>query len=287
VNKTEQIRPNERAVIGGNSPPETPREALERRTLELQASASAWLREVKVIDTKPIADAAGKLIRELTALASEADDARKIESGPLHRAWQDCNAAWKPIIERPGTTRTALEKLLKPWLIKLDEEKREAERKAQKEAEAAARAAEEAQERAAEALEAAARGEKAGTDENVLAMAEAAETANQAALRAQEDAERVVSRKVGAGGNFEVNGHRRSVGLKTEEIIVHAIPKNSPRKVRIISLAKILTNVLLNLPDDALDWFEEAIMKAANKAFKATGEIPPGCSTTVTQKVRA
>lgn len=279
--------PNDRAVIGGNRPPETPLEEHDRKTSELLAAASSWINEIQTIESQAQADAAAKLLKDCRAAEKAAEEARKEQSTPLHDAWKKCLADWKVIESRPGKAKTAIDALLRPWLKKLDDEKKAAIAKAQAEAEAAARAAEEAAEAAVQAVEAAQAGGKAGTGENTLAAMEAAEAAHVAALKAQENVERTAFRKVGAGGNFpDANGLKRSVGLRKRTVLISSLPTNAPRRVREIALVKMLNGIFDGLSDERFAALEEGVLRYANEAFRAAGVVPAGCTTREIESVQ-
>lgn len=153
------------AVIGHNSPPEpTPFEAVEQKIFDLYDEAKQWL-DGEPVATQGQADELNKLINLIREAANEADALRKDEVKPFDDGKAAVQARYAPLIADTKATKgktvlalAAAKKALTPWLTKIEDEKREAERKAREEAEAARMKAQEAL-RAADAADLSAREE--------------------------------------------------------------------------------------------------------------------------------
>lgn len=138
------------ATIGHNRPPEpTPFEAVEKKIEDLYDEAKNWL-DGEPVTSQGMADSLNKLINLIRDAEKEADELRKAEAKPHDDAKAAIQSRYAPLIgntkSMKGKTVLALDaakKALTPWLDKVEQEKREAERKAREEAEAAQKAAEE------------------------------------------------------------------------------------------------------------------------------------------------
>lgn len=166
-------------------PNATPFDLISESASDLLTEAHNWA-DGSAVETQAQADEVSRLIEELRQIAKAADEARKEENRPFDEAKAKVQARYAPLFadpktKTPGKVFSAIEALkasLAPFLRKLDEEKREAERKAREEAEAKARAAQEAMRQAA-ANDLAAREEA----EAKIAEAEAAAKAASAAAK--------------------------------------------------------------------------------------------------------
>jgi hypothetical protein len=164
-------------------PNATPFDLIADDADDLLTEARAWA-DGEAIATQAQADEVSRLIEGLRLNAKAADDARKEENRPHDDAKAAVQAKYAPLWADPKTKTPgkvfkaidALKAALAPYLRKLDDEKREAERKAREEAEAKAREAAEAM-RAANAADLGAREEA----EAKVAEAEAAARAVKAA----------------------------------------------------------------------------------------------------------
>jgi len=132
---------------GGNNPP-TPFEDIQTRINDLYDEAKLWL-DGDPIDTQVMADAVNAMIVQIREAEKEADALRKEEVKPFDDGKAEVQTRYNVLIGNTksvkGKTVLALEvakKALTPWLIKLDDEKREIERIARAEADAAREAAE-------------------------------------------------------------------------------------------------------------------------------------------------
>lgn len=169
---------NERAVIGGNHPPEPidPMEAIQAQYDDTFSEVANWL------DGSPVENEAQmKAVDALSANIKDAEkaakEAKEAEYRPHKAAGDAVIARWKLFLDDLDRQRKGLAAAVDAFKRKLAAEKAEAERKARAEAEAKMRAAREAEERANAAdLEAqrAAAMAKAEADEAIRAAREAA-----------------------------------------------------------------------------------------------------------------
>jgi Sec-independent protein translocase protein TatA len=169
---------NDRAVIGGNSPPDPIDEALSPFG-DTISEAENWLDGASV-ETEAQMHAMDTLIKGVKAARKAVDDARDTATKPLHEAWKAEVARWKP-------TQDDLDRIVKGLVAAIDNFKRKlAAEKAAREAalradaEAKLRAAQEAH-RAAnpadiEATRAAAEAERAAEDARIRAAVAAKDT---------------------------------------------------------------------------------------------------------------
>lgn len=164
---------NERAIIGGNLPPDPLDDALAPYGDHI-AEAEAWL-DGSAVETEAQMRAADSLLKQIKAAEKAVVAAQKSEAAPLHDAWKAALARYKPTIDDLDRIKRGLIAAVDAFKRKLAAAKAEAERKAREEAEAKAQAAHEA------AMKAHA------TD--IDAQRDAAEAAAQA-----EDAQRIAAR---------------------------------------------------------------------------------------------
>ena len=85
---------NPRAVIGGNNPPDAMDEALAPFG-DIIAEAEQWLDGTKVTNEGQM-KAVDVLTKGMKAARKAIDDARDTATKPLHLAWQDEIARWRP-----------------------------------------------------------------------------------------------------------------------------------------------------------------------------------------------
>lgn len=140
------------AAIGHNLPPEpTPYEAVVTHVDDLLLECRNFA-DGTPIENQAQADAVARLLEDLRLAEKAADDVRRDEVRPLDEQRDAIQARFNAYIaplknKQPGkipVAMAALKATLTPWLLKLDAEKREAERLAREEAERAASAAAEA-----------------------------------------------------------------------------------------------------------------------------------------------
>lgn len=185
---------NERAVIGGNFPPDPIDDALGPFA-DIIAESENWLDGQKV-ETESQMKAADALLKGIKAARKAVDEARDLSTKPLHDAWKGEVARWKPTQDDLDRLAKGLVALLDDFKRKLAAEKAEAARKAEAEAWEKTRAAQEA-----------ARLADAGNIEEARAAAaamEEAEAAQKAAMAAAKDTVkglRTVTR-------YEITDHR-------------------------------------------------------------------------------
>lgn len=141
---------NDRAVIGGNNPPDPIDEALAPWG-DVISEAENWL------DGTPVENEAqmkqvDAILKEIKKASTAVTAAEKECTAPLHDAWKAEKARWKPTLDDLDRMKKGLPKLTDAFKRKLAEEKAAAERKAREEAERKQREAEEAA-RAADATD--------------------------------------------------------------------------------------------------------------------------------------
>lgn len=177
----------------------------------IEEDANSWLEEARnyadgsPVETQAQADDVSRIIDALRQSAKAAEDQRKVENKPHDDAKAAVQAKYAPLFADPKTKTPgqvwkaidALKATLVPYLRKLDDEKREAERKAREEADRKAR-------EAAEAMRSA--------DAANLEAREAAEAQVQEAERAQQDA------KAAAKDKAHATGGTRALGLRTRHV---------------------------------------------------------------------
>lgn len=168
---------NERAVIGGNNPPDPIDLALQPFADTLE-EVSNWLDGAEV-ENKGQLDATDALLKDLKKARKAVDVARDECTKPLHEAWKNEVARWKPTQDDLDRQVKCLVAAQAPYKEKLEAEKREAARKAQEEADAKAEAARKAH----LAANAASIDEQRKADE----LIKAAEDAQRQASRAAKD----------------------------------------------------------------------------------------------------
>lgn len=132
---------NERAVIGGNFPPDPLDEALAPYGDAIEEAAN-WL------DGEPVTtEAQMKAVDGILKLVKDAEKAAKgaeeSEAKPLHDAWKAAKARYKPTLDDLDRLKKGLAGIVSDFKRKLAAEKAEAERKAREEAAEARRVAEE------------------------------------------------------------------------------------------------------------------------------------------------
>lgn len=169
--------PNKRAVIGGNNPPDPIDLALEPYGGILEEAAN-WLDGATVENEKQLKDT-DALLEELKAARKAVNEARDECTKPLHEAWKNEVARWKPTQDDLDRQVKCLVSAQAPFKAKLAAEKEAARRAAEEEA---ARKAEEARQAHLKA-NAASIEEQRKADE----LLRAAEEAEKAAARAAKD----------------------------------------------------------------------------------------------------
>lgn len=182
-------------------PNATPFDLIAESATDLLTEARNWA-DGSAVETQEQADTVSRLIEELRLNAKAADEARKDENKPHDEAKAAVQAKYAPLFADPKTKAPgqvfkaidALKATLAPFLRKLDEEKREAERIAREAAEAKAREAQEAMRQAAA---------------NDMAAREEAEAKVRDAEAAQKAA------KTAASDKAHATGGSRAMGLRT------------------------------------------------------------------------
>ena len=168
---------NERAVIGGNHPPEPidPMEAIQAQYDDTFAEVANWL-DGSPVENEAQMKAVDALLASVKDAEKDAKAAKEDEYRPHKAAGDAVIARWKPFLDDLDRQKKGLAAAFDAFKRKLAAEKAEAERKARAEAESKMRAAREAEERAnASDLEAqrAAAMAKAEADEAVRSAREA------------------------------------------------------------------------------------------------------------------
>jgi Sec-independent protein translocase protein TatA len=132
----------DRATIGHNMPPDPIDEALVPFG-DVISEAEAWLDGQKV-DTEAKMKAADELLKGIKAARKAVDDARDASTKPLHEAWKNEVARWKPTQDDLDRLVKGLAALVNDFKVALAKDKEEARKKAEAEAWEKTRAAQEA-----------------------------------------------------------------------------------------------------------------------------------------------
>ena len=178
------------ATIGHNrSPFELAKDAIE----DLYDEAKQWL-DGEPVTSKDQADALNTLETRVREAAKEAEKRRKEEAKPFDDGKAEVQARYKPVIAKADAALDAIKSALKPYLLEIDRQQREAARLAK----------EEADRKMAEALEAVRNRDAAN-----LESREEAEAKIQAAKQAEEAARRADKAKAHA------KGEGRATALRT------------------------------------------------------------------------
>lgn len=161
---------NQIAPIGHNNPPDsTIYDAAVDRMGTLHVEASNWL-DGAVAENQAQIDELSRLLAEARAAKKQADDARKEEAKPFDEGKAEVQARYKPLLTSADQIADGCKAAMAPFMQKLEEEKRAREEKARREAEEARRKADEAMRLANRAN---------------LAERESADTAAEAAAKAE------------------------------------------------------------------------------------------------------
>jgi hypothetical protein len=127
--------------IGHNNPPEpTPFERVSTRISDLMGEARNWL-DGAGVNSQAEADAIAKLLNDIRLASKEAEEARKAEAKPFDDGKAAVQARYKPLLSSADTAADTCKLALKPYLEKVEAEKRAAAEAARKEAEEKAEAA--------------------------------------------------------------------------------------------------------------------------------------------------
>ena len=180
-------------MIGHNQPP-AGYEICKRDIDDLYEEAKQWLDGEPVTDQEQ-ADALNTLAARIREASKQAEENRKQEAKPFDEGKADVQARYKPLKTMADSALDAVKAALKPYLLELDRQQREAAEKARQEAEAKRLEAERAF------------AKRYGAN---LESAEAAEAALQAAKKAEADAARAEKAKAHAKGDG------RATGLRTQ-----------------------------------------------------------------------
>lgn len=133
---------NPRAVIGGNAPPD-PIAEVTAPYQDYILEAENWA-DGAPVETEGQMKAVDALVNQLKAARKAVDEARDADTKPLHEAWKERIAAWKPTQDDLDRRIKCLVAAVDGYKRKLVAEKADAERKARAEADAKRRAAEDA-----------------------------------------------------------------------------------------------------------------------------------------------
>lgn len=135
------------ATIGHNNPPLSPFDEIKTRIEDLYDEAKQWL-DGEPVTTQDQANALNTLENRIREAAKEAEALRKGEVKPLDDAKAEIQERFNALI---GETKTvtgktvmaiaAIKSALKPYLLELDKQQREAAAKAREEAQKAEQAA--------------------------------------------------------------------------------------------------------------------------------------------------
>lgn len=190
---------NQIAPIGHNSPPPSPFELMAEHISDLYDEAKQWL-DGEPVTTQQQADALNTLENRIREAAKDCEAIRKEEVKPLDEAKAEIQERYNPLIGKTtkltGKAPAAIDAVkaaLKPYLLELDRQQREAAEAARKEAEAKQAAAIEAMR---------------SRDASNLEQAAEAERLVQEAKQAEADAKRAENAKAHAKGDGKASGLR-------------------------------------------------------------------------------
>lgn len=130
------------ATIGHNNPP-SPFDDAEAQIMGLFDEAKNWL-DGSGVTSEADANGVSKLLDMIRKARKSADEARVEEKRPHDEAAKDVQEKYKPLLTRADLAADAAKAALKPWLEKLEDEKRAKAEAARKEADEKARLAQEA-----------------------------------------------------------------------------------------------------------------------------------------------
>ena len=133
---------NERAVIGDNNPPSPMDEALAPY-MDAIEEAENWL-DGEAVQTEEQMKAVDDLIKQIRKCKSDLGKARDAATKPLHEAWKEEVAIWKPFEDKVKIRLDGLASLVNDFKRKLAAEKEAARSKAYEEQQAKEAAALEA-----------------------------------------------------------------------------------------------------------------------------------------------
>lgn len=202
------------APIGHNNPPLSPYEACVAHIEDLLTEARNWADGAEV-ENQAQADEIGRLLEELRLAEKAADDARKAENKPFDDGKAEVQARYNVYIapltnKEPGKiprAAAALKAALKPFLDRLEAERREREAEARRVAEEAAR-------KAAEAMQTA----KASD----LGAWEEAEAKLSAAAAMEAEANRIAKERAQSQGGSRALGLKKTYTPVLEDGVVAA-----------------------------------------------------------------
>jgi hypothetical protein len=204
-----------RPSVGHNNPPELVGIArLEARKSELVATASAWLNAFDVVKGRVIdtAENAAKLKgfkSQARELQKEVQAELKAARAPLRKRMDELGEEYAPLDVACELILDKIEPLLTDWLkrqqAELDRIAREKREAAEAERRRALQIAAEAQRQADQDLQSG----------NTMALAIEAELADKAAEKAEKQAAAVQGTRAKVGGEFRVDGVKRSASLVT------------------------------------------------------------------------
>lgn len=124
---------------GHNNPPSAINDAIDAITsayADTIDEAQNWL-DGELVDNEDQLKAVEVLTKDIKSAIKDLEEARKKETAPLHKAWQDGNAKFKPTAEDFERIKKALIAAVAPFKKKLADEK-EAKKRAAYEAQRAA-----------------------------------------------------------------------------------------------------------------------------------------------------
>ena len=125
----------ETAPIGHNNPPQTIFEQHQAEINDLYDEAKLWL-DGEPVETAGLAEGLSTLMQTIRKAGADADRERAAEKAPHLEAGREIDARWKTLTKLTNLATAACKEALKPWLIKIEAEKKEADRIAQEDADA-------------------------------------------------------------------------------------------------------------------------------------------------------
>lgn len=125
-------------MIGHNQPPKTAYEIAKETITDLYEEAKLWL-DGEPVQTAEQAGALNTLADRIRKAAKEAEDARKAEAKPFDDGKAEVQAKYNPLIQKDkglcDKALGAVKNALRPYLLELDRQQREAAELARQEAE--------------------------------------------------------------------------------------------------------------------------------------------------------
>ena len=133
----------EPSPVGHNNPPETIFEQHQAEINDLYDEAKLWL-DGEPVETANLAEGLSTLMQTIQKAGTAADKERAGEKSPHLEAGREIDARWKTLTKLTDLATSACKEALQPWLVKIEDEKKERDRIAQEQASAQLAAAQKA-----------------------------------------------------------------------------------------------------------------------------------------------